>query len=188
MTLNSGCKVSGYITDQSGAAVVGAAILFNNFGSGWFSNASGYYFACVPAGTYTINAHPRSGYNYTGPTTNFQTYIENNFAVSGNTAKNITVNTVSPTAVSTSNAAQTSTGTTTSNPTQKPTQNPAAPTPTQSPTLISTSTDETQETAIDAPSTASAPDNTVWIALALGVILAVAAFAFVGKKRVSRKV
>jgi hypothetical protein len=97
ITLTSGCKVSGYITDSSGAPVVGAAVLFrdsvNIFGSGWFSTSVGYYFLSVPAGTYTIDAHPRTayGYNYSGFTTDFPTYYEYNFVVSGNTVKNITV-------------------------------------------------------------------------------------------------
>jgi outer membrane protein assembly factor BamB len=102
ITLASGCKVSGYITDSSGAPVVGAAVLFrdsvNIFGSGWFSTSVGYYFLSVPAGTYTIDAHPRTayGYNYSGLTTEFPTYYEYNFVVSGNTVKNITVGGASP--------------------------------------------------------------------------------------------
>ena len=91
ITMYSGYKVSGYISDTSGKPVVGAAVLFNNYGSGWFSNSAGYYFLSAPAGTYTINAHPRTGYNYSGPTTDFPTYYEYNFTVNSNTAKNITV-------------------------------------------------------------------------------------------------
>jgi protocatechuate 3,4-dioxygenase beta subunit len=99
ITLPSGFKVSGYISDSSGAPVTGAVVLLNNFGSGWFSNYMGYYFLSVPAGTYTINAHPRTGYNYSSPTTDFPTYYEYNFAVNSNTIKNITVGST----VSTSN-------------------------------------------------------------------------------------
>ena len=95
ITLQSGYKVSGYITDSSGNPVVGAAVLLDNYGSGWFSNSSGYYFLNVPAGTYTINAHPRTGNYYSGPTTDFPTYREYNFTVNGDTVKNITVG-VSP--------------------------------------------------------------------------------------------
>ena len=95
MTLYSGYKVSGYISDSSGAPVVGAAVLLKNsshwFGSGWFSNSVGYYFLSAPAGTYTIEARPRTGYNYSGPTTNFPTYYEYSFTVNSNTVKNITV-------------------------------------------------------------------------------------------------
>ena len=91
VTLYSGYKVSGYISDSSGTPVTGAVVLLNNFGSGWFSNYKGYYFLSVPAGTYTINAHPRTGYNYSSSTTNFPTYYEYNFTVNSNTIKNITV-------------------------------------------------------------------------------------------------
>jgi len=101
MTLNSGYKVSGYISDSSGTPVTGAAVLLGNsvntFGSGWFSNYMGYYFLNVPAGIYTIDAHPRTGNFYSGPTTNFPTYYEYNFTVNGNTVKNITVGGSSPT-------------------------------------------------------------------------------------------
>jgi hypothetical protein len=65
--------------------------LLDNFGSGWFSNSSGYYFLSVPAGTYTINAHPRTGNYYSGSTTDFPTYHEYNFTVNSDTVKNITV-------------------------------------------------------------------------------------------------
>ena len=128
ITLYTGCKVSGYISDYSGTPMTGAAILFNNYGSGWFSNNSGYYFLNVPAGTYTINAHPRTGYNYQGPTSNFPTYYEYNFTVSGNTIKNITVG--NPTA----NPTPTPTITPTTNPTSAPT---GTPTITEQPTITS---------------------------------------------------
>ena len=93
ITMYSGYKVSGYISDSSGTPVIGAVVALNNFGSGWFSNNMGYYFLSVPAGTYTINAHPRTGYNYSGPTTDFPTYYEYNFIVNSNRIKNITVGT-----------------------------------------------------------------------------------------------
>jgi hypothetical protein len=91
ITLQSGYKVSGYISDSSGTPVVGAVVLLDNFCSGWFSNSAGYYFLSVPAGTYTIIAHPRTGNYYSGPTTDFPTYYEYNFTVNGDTVKNITV-------------------------------------------------------------------------------------------------
>jgi outer membrane protein assembly factor BamB len=104
ITLYSGCKVSGYISDSSGNPVVGAAVLLRNsagtFGSGWFSSSSGYYFLSVPAGTYTIDAHPRTGNYYSGPTTDFPTYYEYNFTVNADTVKNITVGNPSPTSTS----------------------------------------------------------------------------------------
>jgi outer membrane protein assembly factor BamB len=91
ITLQSGYKVSGYISDSSGNPVVGAVVLLDNYGSGWFSNSVGYYFLSVPAGTYTITAHPRTGDYYSGPTTDFPTYYEYNFTVNSDTVKNITV-------------------------------------------------------------------------------------------------
>jgi outer membrane protein assembly factor BamB len=102
ITLQSGYKVSGYISDSSGKPVVGAVVLLDDFGSGWFSNSVGYYFLSVPAGTYTINAHPRTGNYYSGPTTDFPTYIEYNFTVNADTVKNITVGDSSPTSSSNS--------------------------------------------------------------------------------------
>jgi hypothetical protein len=105
ITLNSGYKVSGYITNSSGNPVVGAVVLLNNYCSGWFSNSSGYYFLSVPAGTYTITAHPRTGNYYSGPTTDFPTYIEYNFTVNGDTVKNITVGGSSPKSSSNSESA-----------------------------------------------------------------------------------
>ncbi len=89
--LNTGCKVSGYITDPSGQPITGAVILLNNYGSGYFSNSMGFYFLNVPAGTYTLDAHPRTGYSYSGLTTNFPRYNEYNFVVNGDLVKNITV-------------------------------------------------------------------------------------------------
>jgi len=101
ITLQSGCKVSGYISFSNGTPVVGAAVLLKNsvntFGSGWFSNSVGYYFLSVPAGTYTIIAYPRTGNYYSGPTTDFPTYYEYNFTVNGDTIKNITVGGSPPT-------------------------------------------------------------------------------------------
>ena len=97
ITLETGCKVSGYITNASGTPMVGASVLFKVgntvYGSGYFTNSAGYYYITVPAGTYTIDAHPQTAYNpnFSGPCTYFPTYTENNFAVNGNLAKNITV-------------------------------------------------------------------------------------------------
>jgi hypothetical protein len=96
ITLESGFKISGYITLASGAPVVGASVNFGIYSSGWFSNKDGYYFLSVPTGTYTINARPRTGYDYTGTTTDFPPYYENNFAVTETTIKNITVGAPAP--------------------------------------------------------------------------------------------
>ncbi len=94
-TMYSGYKVSCYISAFNGTPIVGAAVILRTsnkwFGSGWFSNSTGYYFLNVPAGTYTIDARPRTGYNYPGPTTDFKTYYEYNFTVKGDTFKNIIV-------------------------------------------------------------------------------------------------
>ncbi len=60
VTMYTGYKVSGVISHTSGAPMVGACIFLNGNGSGWFSTSTGYYFVAVPAGNYTIYAHPRS--------------------------------------------------------------------------------------------------------------------------------
>ena len=128
ITLNSGYKISGFLSDSSGAPVVGAVVFFNNYGSGWFSTSADYYFLSAPAGTYTIDANPRVG-TYSGPTTSFQTYYEYNFVVVGNTQKNITVNTQTATPTP---SPQPSTPIATIPPTPAPT---SKPTPVPTPTL-----------------------------------------------------
>ena len=90
--LNTGYKISGIISDSSGVPVVGACVFLNGSGSGWFSTSSGYYFVAVPAGTYTINAHPRTD-GYSSGVTQFPAYYEYNFPVTGDTIKNIVVGT-----------------------------------------------------------------------------------------------
>jgi hypothetical protein len=85
ITLNSGYKVSGYITNTLGEPVKDGIVSLNNYLSGWFSKDSGYYFVCVPAGTYKLTANPRSGYHH------FSNYYESNFVVNGDLVKNITV-------------------------------------------------------------------------------------------------
>jgi hypothetical protein len=114
--LQTGCKVSGTITDYSGNPISGATIWLSygniNYCTGWFSKTNGYYFTNAPAGTYTLNVHSNSGA--------FPTYIENNFIVNSDVTKNIKVGT-----------APTSTPTPTITQTPVPTQNPvASPTPT----------------------------------------------------------
>jgi protocatechuate 3,4-dioxygenase beta subunit len=140
ITLSTGCKVSGYLTNSSGTPMVGASVLFRAngkvYGSGWFSTSQGYYYINVPSGTYTIDAHPQTAYNpnFTGPCTPFSTYYEYNFAVSADIAKNITVDTPAPTPMPTPPPTATST------PTQKPTPNPT-PKPTLPSTCLSISTE-----------------------------------------------
>ncbi len=101
ITLATGFKVSGYITDSSGAPVVGACVFLNGSGSGWFSTSTGYYFVAVSAGTYNINAHPRTD-SYSSSATQFPAYYEYDFVVSGNTVKNIVVGNLQPTSTPTS--------------------------------------------------------------------------------------
>ena len=138
ITLNSGYKISGFISDSFGAPVVGAVVFFNNYGSGWFSTSNGYYFLSAPSGTYTIDAHPRVG-TYSGTTTSFQTYYEYNFVVTENTIKNITVNTQTATPTP---SLLPSTPTPTITPTIVPIASPKPiPTPTLPSTQISISTD-----------------------------------------------
>ncbi len=137
ITLNSGYKVYGFVTDSNGAPMAGAVVALGDYCSGWYTNSTGYYFVTVPAGTYTIQAHPRTG-TFSGPTSNFQTYTENNFAVNNNTLKNIIVTTQTSTPTPTTNP------TNQPNPTSNPTQNPTpttTPNPTLPPTQISIQTD-----------------------------------------------
>ncbi len=84
ITLLSGMKVSGYITDSSGTPVSGAVVSLNGFFCGWYSKYNGYYFVTAPPGTYTLNVRPRPG-------NSFPSFSEGNFTVNGNKAKNITL-------------------------------------------------------------------------------------------------
>jgi outer membrane protein assembly factor BamB len=108
MTLQTGFKISGYVINSIGTPMVGASVLFKTsnriYGSGYFTNSLGYYFINVPAGTYTIDAHPQTAFNpsYSGPCTPFPTYYEYNFAVNGNINKNIIVGGAQPTPTPTS--------------------------------------------------------------------------------------
>jgi hypothetical protein len=61
ITLASGYKVSGYITDSSGTPIVKAVVSLGNYFCGWYSTYSGYYFVTAPAGTYTLCARPANG-------------------------------------------------------------------------------------------------------------------------------
>ncbi len=91
ITLNVGFKISGYVSTSSGAAVLRAVVVMGgHYLAGWGSNSSGYYFVCVPAGTYQLWAHPMFSASSATP---FVHYYEYDFAVYGNIAKNITVQT-----------------------------------------------------------------------------------------------
>jgi protocatechuate 3,4-dioxygenase beta subunit len=82
VTLASGYKVSGYLTDSQGNPVFGALVSLDNHISGWYSKSNGYYFVTAPAGTYTLKVQPK-----TGPT--FEIYTEQNVIVNGDISKSI---------------------------------------------------------------------------------------------------
>jgi protocatechuate 3,4-dioxygenase beta subunit len=84
VTLKSGDKLSGYITDYAGKPVSGAIVEMGKFFNGYYSTASGYYYIVGQPGTYTLIAHPKTGVSFT-------TYTETNFVFSGNANKNIIV-------------------------------------------------------------------------------------------------
>jgi hypothetical protein len=86
ITLQVGCKVTGYVTNSTGAPVRGAGVYLGNYASGYASDSNGYYFISVPAGTYTLISQRNT---YSGQ--EFPRYTEYNFVVSGDTVKNIMV-------------------------------------------------------------------------------------------------
>jgi hypothetical protein len=88
ITLASGNKVSGYISDSSGKPVSGAVVLLNGtFLSGYGSDSQGYYYASGPTGTYTISVRgPPNSPGYP----NF-IYSEANVFVPNNMVKNLTI-------------------------------------------------------------------------------------------------
>jgi len=102
ITLSSGYKLSGYLTDSTGAPIRGALASLNLFHCGWYSNSTGYYFVTAPAGTYKLMIQPKKG-----PT--FSTYTENNFVLTCDTVRNFTLTTSGNTPVPTSNPEPTST-------------------------------------------------------------------------------
>jgi hypothetical protein len=129
-TLNTGCKVSGYVINSTGNPMINATVFFTTesnvlYASGFLTDQNGYYYANMPAGTYKIDAHPQSLTisAYENQCTPFPTYIETNFAVNSDITRNITVD-IPP-------------------PTTSPTPNPTAPTPTASPTPSSSTTNPT---------------------------------------------
>jgi hypothetical protein len=94
ITLDVGLKVSGYVSARTGGVVHGAVVVFGGYYlSGWGSNASGYYFASLPSGTYDIWAHPLFGAT---SATQFIDYRESNVAVYSSMVKNITVDLTTP--------------------------------------------------------------------------------------------
>lgn len=84
ITLHSGYKLSGYLTDTSGNPIRGALVSLDQFHCGWYSKSNGYYFVSAPAGSYTVSIRSK-----TGPI--FPIYNEKNFLLNGNTVKNLTL-------------------------------------------------------------------------------------------------
>jgi protocatechuate 3,4-dioxygenase beta subunit len=106
ITLSSGYKLSGYLTDSKGAPIRGALASLNLFHCGWYSNDTGYYFVTAPTGIYKLMIQPK-----TGPA--FTTYTENNFSLTHDTVRNFTLTTSANTPASTSNPEPTSNSTST---------------------------------------------------------------------------
>lgn len=98
ITLFTGYKVSGKITDASGAPISGAVVSLNNFLCGWYSNYQGQYFVTAPPGTYTFSVRPKSGLT-------FPSYTETGFVLNGNIVKDIVLGGPQPTPTPTSNPA-----------------------------------------------------------------------------------
>jgi protocatechuate 3,4-dioxygenase beta subunit len=141
ITLPTGVKVSGYVTDPSGKPVKQAIVRLSNYFSGYPSNAQGYFFVSAPAGTYRFSVEPRIGYD-------FPSYFESNFVVNANTVKNVTIS-----GPKTSNPTPTYSPTQTPSPTQHPT-----PTPTQTPPLSPTASPSSPPSA-SSSSVTEAPAN-----------------------------
>ena len=89
ITLNTGYKVSGYLTDSSGAPIRGALVSLNQYHCGWYSKTDGRYFVTAPAGTYTLKIQPKTGPSFT-------IYTEANFAVNQNIQRNFVLTTATP--------------------------------------------------------------------------------------------
>jgi hypothetical protein len=123
ITLTSGQKLSGYLTDYAGAPIRGAGIWLSSYATGWYSNDAGYYFVTAPAGTYTLTIQPR-----TGPA--FPTHTESNFTLTSNITRNFTLTSPPNTPAPTPQPTQAYTPPP-ANPTSTPTPNPT-------PTLPST--------------------------------------------------
>ena len=121
VTLNSGCKLSGYLTLFNNP-VRGATVRLGSYTCGWYSNYTGYYFVVAPPGTYTLTVSPGT----TSSATNFVTYQEYNFAFASNTIRNVAI----------TNTTTVPPSTPTPNPTVKPSNTPINPTPTATPNNV----------------------------------------------------
>ncbi len=138
ITLVTGCKISGYVYNETGSPMIAAAVLFGVssteiYGSGYFTNETGYYYANLQPGTYTIDAHPRTKNepSYSGYCSNFTAYTEADFIVTGDFVKNLTVGvTPTPTPSPTQASSSSSSSSTTTTTTPKPTPTPAPTQPT----------------------------------------------------------
>lgn len=89
ITLSTGYKVSGYLTDSLGAPIRGALVSLNQYHCGWYSKTDGRYFVTAPAGTYTLNIQPKTGPSFT-------VYTEANFAVNQNIQRNFVLTIAAP--------------------------------------------------------------------------------------------
>ena len=193
VTLYSGYKVSGYVSTFSGTPVVGAAVILRNsngwFGSGWFSNDAGYYFLSAPAGTYTIDAHPRTGDYYSGPATDFPAYTEYNFTFNRNTVKNITVGVPSVTGNKTSSPVRSPLPTPLVN--EASTQKPISVKPSSSAVGSIINNNGTGQPPIQQTSNAEAdpqaPDASCWTWIVIAAVTAVPVVSFGVLLKSSRK-
>ncbi|MGA2682841.1 MAG: carboxypeptidase regulatory-like domain-containing protein [Candidatus Bathyarchaeia archaeon] len=159
ITLYTGFKVSGYISDYSGNPITGAVVSLNDYCSGWFSQSNGYYFLSVPAGTYTITAHPRTDHN-SASASNFTTYHEYNFTVNIDTIKNITVGNPAPTLASVPASVPTATPTESLGPTPSTS---SLSMPKSQPSVVHTPTPTDPAKPISANEPAQLqPDETSW--------------------------
>ncbi len=89
ITLTTGYKISGYLTDSSGAPIRGALVSLNQYHCGWYSKTDGRYFVTAPAGTYTLKIQPKTGPSFT-------IYTEANFAVNQDIQRNFVLTTATP--------------------------------------------------------------------------------------------
>jgi hypothetical protein len=89
ITMTNGLKLSGTITGSAGEIIRRAVVVMDgHYLAGWGSNDTGYYFVNVPAGTYTLWAHPMFS---STSATNFTHYYEYNVTITGNMVKNLRV-------------------------------------------------------------------------------------------------
>ncbi|MCW4005905.1 MAG: carboxypeptidase-like regulatory domain-containing protein [Candidatus Bathyarchaeota archaeon] len=150
VTLPTGYKLSGYITDAKGTPVRNALIFLDGYFTGWFSNYQGYYFTTAPEGTYTLTIRPRAGYSHITPQTEY------NFTLNSDSTKDITLTSITTHPTPTPTATPTPTPVPTPSPT--PTTTPApTTTPTPTPTNTTEPTPTPDTTSTPEPTTSDAP-------------------------------